>query len=205
MHEPIETVDHAGLRIEIHQEEDSSFANPRDNDNAAILVCSHRNYRLGDREPTDTEREAAQRGLLQRYLELTEGALGEVKPLYLYDHSGISISTGSFIGRAHHAEWDSGMVGFAYVPRDNPCGTDAEHAEACLEEEVKEYDSYLRGEVYYFLVKNADGEVLDSCGGFIGDTDYVLEEAKASAECEARDIAVNLEPDIELALYAAVA
>jgi len=41
-----------------------------------------------------------------------------IKPLYLYDHSGIAMSTSSFIGRAHHAEWDSGQVGYIYMTKD---------------------------------------------------------------------------------------
>lgn len=41
-----------------------------------------------------------------------------LKPLYLYDHSGLAMSTGSFVGRAHHAEWDSGYVGFIYMEKD---------------------------------------------------------------------------------------
>lgn len=40
-----------------------------------------------------------------------------VLPLYLYDHSGISMSTGSFVGRAQHAEWDSGQVGYIYMDK----------------------------------------------------------------------------------------
>lgn len=41
-----------------------------------------------------------------------------VLSLYLYDHSGITLSTDSFIGRAQHAEWDSGQVGFIYMDKD---------------------------------------------------------------------------------------
>ncbi len=41
-----------------------------------------------------------------------------ILPLYLYDHSGISMSTGSFLGRAVHAEWDSGQVGYIYMDKD---------------------------------------------------------------------------------------
>lgn len=40
-------------------------------------------------------------------------------PLYLYDHSGLSMSTGSFVGRAVHAEWDSGQVGYIYADHDD--------------------------------------------------------------------------------------
>lgn len=42
-----------------------------------------------------------------------------MKPLYLYDHSGLALSTGSFFGRALHAEWDSGIVGFVYMSRED--------------------------------------------------------------------------------------
>lgn len=41
-----------------------------------------------------------------------------IKPLFLYDHSVQSISTGSFVGRAQHADWDSGQVGFVYMTKD---------------------------------------------------------------------------------------
>ena len=37
-----------------------------------------------------------------------------ILPLFLYDHSVQSISTASFIGRAQHAEWDSGQVGYLH-------------------------------------------------------------------------------------------
>lgn len=40
-----------------------------------------------------------------------------IKTLYLYDHSVQSISTGSFVGRAHQAQWDSGPVGFVYMDK----------------------------------------------------------------------------------------
>ena len=49
---------------------------------------------------------------------LNESDKVAIKPLYLYDHSGISISTGSFVGRAPHAEWDSGPVGFIYMDKE---------------------------------------------------------------------------------------
>jgi len=42
-----------------------------------------------------------------------------ILPLYLYDHSGLSISTRSYIGRAHHAEWDSSRVGYIWLDKDS--------------------------------------------------------------------------------------
>ena len=40
---------------------------------------------------------------------------------------------------------------------------------------------FLDGDVYGFTVKDADGDVLESCGGFIGDSLDVLKEAEAEA------------------------
>lgn len=40
-----------------------------------------------------------------------------IMPLFLYDHGGLTMSTSSFVGRAHHAEWDSGQVGYIYLDK----------------------------------------------------------------------------------------
>lgn len=102
-----------------------------------------------------------------------------ILPLYLYDHSGLSMSTGSFIGRAHHAEWDSGQVGWIYAAKDTilaEYGGEAlspdliEKAEALLNGEVSYYDAFLRGEAYGFQLYE-HGEEVDSCWGFIGSPD----------------------------------
>ena len=55
--------------------------------------------------------EAMQKVISEKYLML---------PLYLYDHSGLAMSTESFSGRAPHAEWDSGQVGWIYVSKKMP-------------------------------------------------------------------------------------
>ena len=40
---------------------------------------------------------------------------------------------------------------------------------------------FLDGDVYGFSIEDADGDVLDSCGGFVGDADYCMAEAEAIA------------------------
>lgn len=93
-----------------------------------------------------------------------------ILPLYIYDHSGITISTAPFDCR-----WDSGQCGFAYVSREKarkefPKMRDEEvreHAEKLMQAEIQEFDSYLRGDVYSFTVESDDG-IIDSCGNFIG-------------------------------------
>lgn len=103
-------------------------------------------------------------------------------PLYLYDHSGITISHGSF-----SCPWDSGQVGWHYITKeaadDNWPAWTEDSLNSCLEAELKNYDDYLRGNVWGYVIENENGDVVDSCSGFYGDAleetgmlDYVLSE-----------------------------
>jgi hypothetical protein len=92
-----------------------------------------------------------------------------ILPLYLYDHSGITMSTGSFNDR-----WDSGQVGFIYATYDEikkefgvekVTDNEIKRAYEILEGEVKTYDDYLTGNVYGFNFYDFD-DILDSCYGY---------------------------------------
>jgi hypothetical protein len=112
-------------------------------------------------------------------------------PLYLYDHSGITISTGPF-----SCPWDSGQVGFTYVSIKDvkkewnwKVITKKRRQEAInlLESEVKTYDMYLTGEIFGFVIKPKDNNKLiecdDSCWGFYGwdhEKSGLLDMAKSS-------------------------
>lgn len=95
-------------------------------------------------------------------------------PLYLLDHGGLAMQTESF-----GDPWDSGQVGWIYVSKEDALkefgggkmtGAIRKQAENLMKSEVAAYDSYLRGECYGFeLYKN--GELSDSCWGFMGDLD----------------------------------
>jgi hypothetical protein len=122
-----------------------------------------------------------------------EAALGRLilLPLYLYDHSGITMSTGRF-----SCPWDSGQVGFIYCTlekaRSEWEGTDDEvraKAEDCFRAEVRTYDNFLTGDVVTYTTETPDGEVIDSCGGFFPDHgeyskrwDYPLGQARESID-----------------------
>jgi hypothetical protein len=41
---------------------------------------------------------------------------------------------------------------------------------------LKEYTSWANGEGYYYRIEDEDGDDVDSCGGFLGDPDYMLAE-----------------------------
>jgi len=163
----VEEQEYKGYTIEIHQDEDP--LNPRtEYDNAGTMIGFHRRYSIGDKHNMDVEE-------AKEYVEHPDVIS---LPLYLYDHSGVSISTRSFNGRAHHAEWDSGPRGWITITKEKALyewggkrlsKQVCEKAVACLESEVKTYDQFLRGEVYGFVITDPDGDEVDSCWGFYGD------------------------------------
>jgi len=134
-------------------------------DNLGTMLCKHSRYDLGDKNAIEPEKGAV------------------ILPLYLYDHSGITINTTGF-----SCNWDSGQVGIIY------CNLDTirkeynvkriskalrERVAKTLKSEVAVYDDYLTGNVYGFSIEK-DNEITDSCYGFFGDYDgYVLEEARS--------------------------
>lgn len=94
-------------------------------------------------------------------------------PLYLYDHSGITMSTSPF-----SCQWDSGMVGAIFATWEklrSELGEDCtkDLALGCLQNEVRIYDNYLCGEVFGYVIKDPEGEEIDdgSCWGYYGNPD----------------------------------
>lgn len=190
---------------------DDEPVNPReDYDPFGHMVCWHRRYWLGDQHDYNGPEEFL-RSLCRKPVRddmsiddlkalLAEQSDLVILPLYLYDHSGLSISTGSFIGRAVHAEWDSGQVGYIYATREDIVNNygdaspeSVEKAKALLEAEVQSYDWYLRGECYgYRLYQN--GQELDACWGFLGDFDDVKEDIASCLPDVCEALLDKLEP-----------
>lgn len=214
MSAPCETFTHRGLTVEIHY--DDNPESPREWSNVGTMVCAHRRANLGDEQLREINLDVTcprcegegERTLGRWTVQCARCAgLGEVElsppeffrrergarvvlPLYLYEHSGMTMSTGAF-----GDPWDSGQVGVIF---DTPkavaecIGADAtdEQITAALVAEVKDYDDFLTGQVYGFIVKGPNGEDIseltgrapdDSCWGFYG-LDYCRDEARESAE-----------------------
>lgn len=134
---------------------------------------------------------------LAKLLEQLEDVV--LLPLYLYDHTIQSMSTTSFLGRAQHAEWDSGQVGYIYASRD---AIEKEYgavtkdsiaqAEEVLTGEVSSFDCYLRGECYGFRLYEM-GEEIDSCWGFLGELNDLRENLRCTIPEECRALVDQLE------------
>jgi enamine deaminase RidA (YjgF/YER057c/UK114 family) len=162
-----------GYEINIERDESGSDFDPRGNDNLCTMICFHRRYRLGDNTKLNSN-DFNGWADLKKYLE-KENDIAIIKPLYLYDHSGITISTSPFSCR-----WDSGQVGFVYVRKKNIRENFGikkitkeylERAEKVLEAEIKEYDNYIRGNVFRYDITDENDNHVDSCCGFICDSE----------------------------------
>lgn len=88
-----------------------------------------------------------------------------VMPLYMYDHSGITISTSPF-----SCPWDSGQVGWVFVSKEKArveYGVKRisqklrEKVVGVILAEVETYDQYLRGEVYGYELYDVDSARLN--------------------------------------------
>ena len=167
-------------KYELKIEQDTDPLNPRtDWDNTGTMVCFHKKYELGDKTDYRTEDYDSWDELKQGIIE-NEGEV-VILPLYLYDHSGITISTSPFDCR-----WDSGQVGWVFIHEkqlNSMCGKDFERGEEKLnlimDGEVKTYDEYLTGDVYKYEVyeietcdKGHEHKVLlESCGSYYNEGD----------------------------------
>jgi hypothetical protein len=173
--------------IQVKLVQDCDAQSPREIDSLGTMVCAHGSYNLGDENGLDKLAEEI-RGH-SKYRESYEDdydfskavhlfnlankldIFATTMPLYLYNHSGITISTSPF-----SCPWDSGQVGFIYVTKEevkSEYGVKritrklVEKIEGYLEGEVETYDQYLRNDIYGFQIIE-DGEEIDSCYGFYG-------------------------------------
>ena len=185
--------------LNIYQQADAD--NPREWDNLGIIASCHPKYNIGDEKIEDEieflvysmlewdeekwdlicernkwsvydsswERDAI--NYLIKHVEKTFVII----PLYIYEHSGIKLSTSPFSCR-----WDSGQIGYVYVNKDTirkeyttkkVTKAIKERVNQTIEAEIETYSQYLEGDVYYFDIVDSEGEVIDSCGGFFG-TDW---------------------------------
>jgi hypothetical protein len=170
-------------KIEVIQDESPS--SPREDDNLGTMVCFHGRYDLGDKHNYKS-------GDYNGWDEMEKNIIknenvGVILPLYLYDHSGITISTSPF-----SCNWDSGQIGFIFISKEKMLKeyggkivtqTLKDKVEGYLKSEVETYDQYLTGDVYGYRVSEvktcSEGheheEELDSCWGYYGQENCMLE------------------------------
>lgn len=123
---------------------------------------------------------------------LVERAMSYVNKNYvwslvgMYDHSGLSFS---HVSSYKYGDWDSGVVGCHYVSMEKlakefPGMTKEQRIIAAndhLKAELDTYDMWQRGSVVWFELLDKDGDLIDSCCGFITDKYEVADLIKEVA------------------------
>lgn len=154
--------------------QDTWAESPRSWDNLGTMAIFHKRYNFGD-EVEFASADFENWSEMEQYIKLNLHAAAYL-PIYMYDHSGITINSQGF-----SCPWDSGQVGFIYVTEEKLKNTygestitekEVERATAALEEEIKTMNRYITGDVYGFqLIKKTEGEdvIIDSCSGFYGE------------------------------------
>lgn len=167
-------------KFELEIEQDTSPESPREWDNVTTMLCFHREYTLGDENPYTKDEFDSWDEMEQRIKEDYKRYM--IKPLYLYDHSGLTISTTPFPDHYYRVR-DSMQIGFVFIEEKKwkMCMGDTEVTEERMEEiikgEVEIYDQYLRGDVWGYRIVEVETcdmghehrNVVESCWGYYGD------------------------------------
>ena len=179
--EAVETKRIGKYEIKIIQEE--SPESPRAWDNLGTMICQHRRYNLGDKHDYYLDE-------CESWLDVQKelGYPPVILNLYLYDHSGITISCSPFGDK-----WDSGQIGFIFATKETLIKEYGKIDEEVIQKaikvlqgEVETYDMYLTGDIYGFKISEVSTcdhghdhmEEVDSCWGFYGE-EACMEEAES--------------------------
>ncbi len=177
--------------FKLYVEQDEYPMNPRKEwDNVSVFAFFHNRYTLGDENSGIDDKDYNVWGEMEKAI-MKKAAI--VVPVYMYDHSGITIRAGRGFGDIDSGRWDWGQIGFAFITKakmKTECPVKGktereEWARKVIDSEVKVYDEYLRGDVYEYRIEDEDGDIVDSCSGMFGDSEkdaetYAEEEGLAA-------------------------
>lgn len=180
---PIREEEYKGCTIRLYLDGDPE--NPRKWDNLGTMVCFHRRYNLGD----SAEKHGYCTDDYNSWDEVRDAILHNHRraimlPMYMYDHSGLTVNTTGF-----SCPWDSGQIGFIFVSREKArqelgvsCITPPRKAQITdiLLGEVDTYRRYLMEDVYGYVTSTPSEEEED-CWGFFGE-ETALSAAKEEVD-----------------------
>lgn len=176
------TIDYKGYTIKIKQDFDP--LNPRKEwDNLGTIVYWYNRYELGD---VDGSKEYGDGDDFLQAMQQDKDAV--MLPVYMYDHSGQTISTTPF-----SCQWDGGQIGWIYASSETikkewgeVTDETKEKAKNCLKAEIECFDNYITGNVYGYVVEDSNGECIESCCGYNGEdgVEQAIEEAKGIVDYE---------------------
>lgn len=151
---------------------DTDPYNPREDDNLGTMVCFHKRYTFGDKHDYNASDYSGWDEMKEAIIKSEK--VGIILPLYLYDHSGLTMNTTGF-----SCPWDSGQVGFIFISKKKMLEEYGgkkitqkliERVTKYLVGEVETYDQYLSGDVYGYRITDTDTEEeVDNSWGYYGE------------------------------------
>jgi len=151
---------------------DPAPISPREGEENNTFIMLHNKYQFGDcifENGDTTDFESA----FKHHLAVVENcSITDIVylPVYMYDHSGITINTTGF-----QNSWDSGQIGWIYVSKKDIrinykvkriSSKLQEQVKSTLVNEIKLLDQYLTGDMYGFTIEHEN--TINSCWGFYG-------------------------------------
>jgi hypothetical protein len=174
---PLITQDYKGFTIEIHY--DPEPISPDEwSDNGLFLVSGHPDLFIKHDLIKEDPRHFACRRLPKIKLP-SNRRMYYVFTLYGYSHSGVGLS----LSNDHYpfnCPWDGFFTGTVFASAKEFRTQDK--ARIGAQGLVDRWNNHFSGNVYGFQVLDKDGEHVDSCWGFEGDSDYALSQAKENVD-----------------------
>ena len=161
--------EYAGYKLEIYQDEDSEEMT-RDYDNLGKIISWHKRYDFTDKSVKDNFSDLIENpGVFLKYADKHSFIY---KPLYMYDHSGISFSLSNEV-YPFNDRWDAGQVGYIFTTSEEVKKwfkvkeiTDDTKKKAYeeFETEIKELNNDMAGNSFYYLLYENNKQI-DSLNG----------------------------------------
>ena len=151
-----------GNSLKVKLDNSYQVTDPREDDNLGHVICWHRRYSLGDSNefyrPCD----------FQAFAEVNKDNMYCILNVYMYDHTGIALSTEPFNDR-----FDSGQVGYIYCTKQDVLNhgysfDDYDKVEQTLKNELVDYNDYINEahEYYAYEITDEDDNIVDNMTGF---------------------------------------
>jgi hypothetical protein len=159
----IATFQKDNIQVSIHY--DDTVESPREWENLGTMALFHKKYKVSNEDDLT----------IQQSIKIYNSDDYICLPVYMYDHSGISLSTSNEMYPFNDV-WDAGQLGIIFVRKDKVrkefgvkriSSALKQRIIANLKAEVEAYGQFLNGDVFV-VDRLEDGEITDSCGGFFG-------------------------------------
>ena len=148
---------------------DDSADSPRNDTDVATILTWERDYDSPDENNNTFEEFAEKHGVdvsKKWDLDSVMDAMREegyyVVPVYALHHSVSHYSTHDF-----HDPWDSGVAGIAFCKKQKGLPDDDDYLRTIIDQEIKEYDAWVNGEIYGVARLDKTGDIVDETTGWL--------------------------------------